>query len=185
MRQTVVARRLAMDPREREAASAVIARRAIETIAKISPATVALYVAFDDESDPRPVMNWALDHDIAVALPVTVGPRKMVFRSHRPDVPLVDGGFKTLAPPASAGECIPDLIVAPLLAFDRQGGRLGWGRGFYDRVVSDIRQSGRHVYMLGIAFSSQEVSEVPMEGHDVRLDEVATELETINWRRKA
>ncbi|MHA1565240.1 MAG: 5-formyltetrahydrofolate cyclo-ligase, partial [Alphaproteobacteria bacterium] len=63
LRQTAVARRLAMNPQARQAASAVIARRAIETVARVSPATVALYVAFDDECDPRLIMDWALDHD--------------------------------------------------------------------------------------------------------------------------
>jgi 5-formyltetrahydrofolate cyclo-ligase len=68
----------------------------------------------------------------------------------------------------------PDLILAPLLAFDRRGGRLGQGGGYFDRAIADLRARGPLIVM-GLAFAGQEVGEVPLEAHDARLDAVLTE----------
>lgn len=74
----------------------------------------------------------------------------------------------------SAGSVRPDVLLVPLLAFDRQGGRLGYGAGYYDRTIADLRASGR-VRTLGLAFAAQEVAVTPRENHDVLLDGVVTE----------
>jgi 5-formyltetrahydrofolate cyclo-ligase len=69
----------------------------------------------------------------------------------------------------------PDLILAPLLAFDRRGGRLGQGGGSYDRTLATLRAAGE-VFVIGLAFAGQEIDRVPTEPHDQGLDAILTEL---------
>jgi 5-formyltetrahydrofolate cyclo-ligase len=68
----------------------------------------------------------------------------------------------------------PNLIIAPLLGFDRRGGRLGQGAGHYDRTLADLRKD-RPVFVLGLAYAGQEVEAVPIDAHDQRLDAILTE----------
>jgi hypothetical protein len=78
------------------------------------------------------------------------------------------------APPQHAEEKRPELVVAPLLAFDRFGGRLGQGGGHYDRALAALRRTGP-VFLLGLAFAGQEVDRLDLEPHDQPLDAVLTE----------
>jgi 5-formyltetrahydrofolate cyclo-ligase len=68
----------------------------------------------------------------------------------------------------------PNLVIAPVLAFDRHGGRLGQGGGHYDRTLADLRGQ-RPVFVLGVAFAGQEIEAAPMDPHDQRLDAILTE----------
>ena len=81
-------------------------------------------------------------------------------------------------PPLAVGGLVWPAIVTPLLAFDRRGGRLGQGGGHYDRTLSALR-AVRPVFVLGLAYSGQELDAVPMAGHDQRLDAIVTETEFI------
>jgi 5-formyltetrahydrofolate cyclo-ligase len=77
------------------------------------------------------------------------------------------------------GEAVaPDLVIAPLLAFDRKGGRLGQGAGHYDRTLANLRAL-KPVFVLGLGYAGQEVAEIPLEAHDQRLDAILTETEYI------
>jgi len=73
----------------------------------------------------------------------------------------------------------PDLLLVPLLAFDRAGYRLGWGGGFYDRTLAELRSSGTPVVAVGVGYSAQEVDAVPRDHYDARLDWVVTEADII------
>jgi 5-formyltetrahydrofolate cyclo-ligase len=73
----------------------------------------------------------------------------------------------------------PDFVIAPLAAFDRSGGRIGYGAGYYDAAIADLAARGRRFRLAGIAFACQEVGEVPVEPHDVRLPLIATERELV------
>jgi len=84
-------------------------------------------------------------------------------------------------PPPEAPEVHPDVLLVPLLAFDRNGNRLGYGAGYYDMTIAALRAKKR-VVAVGIAFAAQEVDEVPTTPRDARLDLVLTERETIDIR---
>ncbi len=178
MRAAARERRDLMDPDERRSLSAIVARRTINLLSPRQPLCVAVYIAIRSECDPDAIRNWAYDRGVEVALPAIDGGDRMVFRRHAPGDVLVDGGFGTRQPHSSTPNVRPDVIVAPLLAFDRTGGRLGYGRGYYDRAISEIDEVPRLV--LGVAFSVQEIADIPRERHDLRLDLVATELETVD-----
>jgi 5-formyltetrahydrofolate cyclo-ligase len=117
-----------------------------------------------------------------VGLPVMVE-AGLVFRRYRPGEPLVPLGFGTRGPGPDAPEILPDALLMPLSAFDRQGGRVGYGRGFYDRAIANLRAMGRFPRLIGIAFSVQEVAAVPMEPHDAPLDMIVTERDVFRFAR--
>ncbi len=116
--------------------------------------------------------------DGLIALPAIVGD-DIVFRRFDGAGDLEAGRFGTRQPPAAAPQYRPDLIVAPLAAFDRSGGRIGYGGGFYDRYVAQLRKRNHPFRFIGIAFACQEVATVPLARHDERLDAIATEREWI------
>jgi 5-formyltetrahydrofolate cyclo-ligase len=91
---------------------------------------------------------------------------------------LVDGPFGTREPPAGTPELPPEVLILPLVAFDRRGYRLGYGGGYYDRTLAVLRRQGRAL-AVGVGFAAQEVVAVPCGRHDQRLDWIVTEREAI------
>ena len=146
---------------------------------------VAAYQAQGSEVDPQPVLDAILGFDPGFAtpvLPVALDKTSpLAFRYWNPQDRLVPDAFGIPAPPKSAPELVPNLVITPLLAFDRKGGRLGQGAGHYDRTLAKLRRD-RPVFMLGLAFSGQEVEELPQERHDQRLDAILTETAYIEVR---
>jgi 5-formyltetrahydrofolate cyclo-ligase len=105
------------------------------------------------------------------------------FRLWDPRTPLEPDAFGIPSPPLWADVVQPDLVIAPLLAFDRAGGRLGQGAGHYDRTLANLRAL-KPVLVLGLAYAGQEVDAIPMEPHDQRLDAILTETEFISVARE-
>ena len=136
---------------------------------------VAGYWPIRDEIDPRPLMRRLHASGHACALCV-LGEHAapLAFRAWEPGTTLEPGGFGTLAPPADSAELAPDIVLTPLLAFDEQGHRLGYGGGYYDRTLARLRADGR-VLAVGAAFEVQRVESVPHTAGDGRLDWVITE----------
>jgi 5-formyltetrahydrofolate cyclo-ligase len=139
---------------------------------------VSAYVPRGSEFDPQPVLRAILGFDpghVTPALPVAADrDSPLIFREWRPSDSLVPDAFGIPAPPASAPEVTPNLVIAPILAFDRHGGRLGQGGGHYDRTLANLREL-RPVFVLGVAFAGQEIDAAPMDPHDQRLDAILTE----------
>jgi 5-formyltetrahydrofolate cyclo-ligase len=128
------------------------------------------------EIDIRPLLTELHARGHAIALPVT--PKRglpLTFRRWRPGDAMVAERFGTMRPIGE--ELSPNFLLVPLLAFDRHGGRLGYGGGFYDRTLPLLSPR----FALGCAFAAQEVPSVPMGPSDVRLDAVATEREVMRW----
>jgi len=136
---------------------------------------VALYHAIRDETPTAELALRLRAAGLPLALPAVPAPNATpVFRAWEPDAPLEPDACGVPSPTADAAAVRPCVIVAPLVGFDRRGGRLGYGGGYYDRAIADARARGP-VFTLGLAFSRQELERVPTEGHDARLDAVATE----------
>ncbi len=129
-----------------------------------------------DEIDIVPLISQlhATGHPIGLPVVVSKG-APLIFRSWHPGLAMVDGGFKTEVPPASAAELVPEILIVPLLAFDSEGYRLGYGGGFYDRTLEKLRNSGARPLAVGVAFSAQHVARVPRDRYDQPLDWIVTE----------
>lgn len=139
--------------------------------------TLAGYVAMRGEIDPGPALAQAAHHG-PVGLPVTEGRGlPLRFRAWTPGCAMAPGGFGTLVP-AVGGWMVPEVLVVPLVAFDRRGGRLGYGGGFYDRTLAGLRAAGP-VLAIGFAWAAQEDDALPLEPTDAPLDLVVTEAGVI------
>lgn len=113
------------------------------------------------------------------ALPAVVERgQPLVFREWNPGDPMEPDALGIPGPAAGARVVEPDVIFAPVLAFDRKGGRLGQGGGFYDRTIAALRRK-KPVFVVGVAYSGQELTNVPMAPHDERLDAILTETEYV------
>ena len=133
------------------------------------------YHAVGAELDPSPLIRRLAGTGAMFALPVSLAVGEpLIFRAWEPGDTMVPDAVNIPAPPSSAAELHPDLLICPLLAFDRQGGRLGQGGGFYDRTIANLR-AAKPVFVLGLAYAGQEVEQLPVEAHDQRLDAILTE----------
>ena len=181
-------RRQALRRRERlaEAADAGAARRVMEEglklIASLAPAgaVVAGYVPVRGELDIMPLLRALVGRGHDVVLPVVARrDAPLVFRRWRPGMKLKAARFNIPAPPEEAPELTPDIVLTPLAAFDRVGHRLGYGGGYYDRTLADLRASRPaergDVIAIGCAWAGQEIDCIPTLGTDERLDWILTE----------
>ncbi|MFZ4067498.1 MAG: 5-formyltetrahydrofolate cyclo-ligase [Phenylobacterium sp.] len=134
----------------------------------------AAYLPVSGEIDCGPLALHLMALGADRLLPHVLGEGRMRFLSAPPGGRLEPDASGLPAPPQDAEEKRPDLVIAPLLAFDRFGGRLGQGGGHYDRVLAELRRTGP-VFVLGLAFAGQEVDRLDLEPHDQPLDAVLTE----------
>lgn len=133
---------------------------------------VAVYRAIGSEIDADALSMALIERGRELCLPV-VNERDapMTFRRWSPGEPLELDAAGVPAPFPLAGAVVPDLIITPLLAFDARGGRLGQGGGYYDRTFAALPDAIR----IGFAYAGQEIEDLPIEPHDIRLHGVLTE----------
>ena len=129
------------------------------------------YMPMRCEIDPLPAMAL---HQGPVGVPVIIArATPLQFRAWTATAPMVQGRFGARVP--EGGDWIvPQVLIVPLLAWDRRGYRLGYGGGFYDRTLQGLRERGP-VLAIGFAFAAQEVAQVPVDATDQRLEMVVTE----------
>ena len=140
-------------------------------------AIVSGYWPIQSEINPFPLMQMFEERGYDLALPVlrpTEMGYEMGFRRFRLGDPLVPGPFGIREPGDVAPRVEPDVLLLPMLGFDPAGVRLGYGGGYFDRALQVLRAK-KPVTAYGIAFSAQQLAEVPHEGHDERLDGIFTE----------
>jgi 5-formyltetrahydrofolate cyclo-ligase len=177
LRQAAFARRRALSPQDRQAASAAAAERALPLLlAGADP--IAAYWPRGEEIDPRPLIHDLQAAGRSVVLPATRPDGLLEFRLWRAGEELHPAGFSLLEPAPDAQVLAPRTLLVPLVAFDRRGHRLGHGKGYYDRALAALSHQAP-VRTIGFAFSVQEMASVPAELHDMPLDLIVTERETI------
>jgi 5-formyltetrahydrofolate cyclo-ligase len=136
---------------------------------------VSGFTPFADEIDVMPLMTRLAGENWQTALPVVVARgQPLAFRAWAPGDPTVAGIWSIPVPLESAPELEPDVLIVPMLAFDGEGYRLGYGGGFYDRTLARLRAI-KPVVAVGAAFAGQEVARVPRGPHDEPLDWIVTE----------
>jgi 5-formyltetrahydrofolate cyclo-ligase len=145
-------------------------------------AIVSLYFPMRDEIDTEPLVAALIEDGARIALPVVVRKKSPLgFRAYVPGDHLINGAYGELVPAEPAEVVRPDILVVPLLAFTRAGGRLGYGGGYYDRTLESLRESGAPM-AVGYAFGAQEVDALPLTPLDQPLDWVVTERGAIKCR---
>ena len=169
------AARVAAFARRKEAHQAGIGTSAhlSEVLAGYRGVPLAGYMPMRTEIDPLPAMAEAAAHG-PVGVPVIMGAATpLKFRQWEPDCALIAGEFGAMIP--ESGEWIePEILIVPLVAFSRTGGRLGYGGGFYDRTLEQLRAK-RATLAIGFAYSAQEDANIPLEPVDQLLNLIVTE----------
>jgi 5-formyltetrahydrofolate cyclo-ligase len=173
LRRTARSRREALSPEFRAEASKSISFQFFDKVAFGPEDAIAGYWRIRDEVDCQPILVRLMDSAQTVILPVVTGAAEpLQFRIWGADAPLYEAGFGTLAPSDLAPRAEPDLILMPLLGYDRTGTRLGYGGGYYDRTLAAMT---KRPMLVGLAFSAQALDHIPREAHDIPLDAVVTE----------
>ncbi|WP_414471974.1 5-formyltetrahydrofolate cyclo-ligase [Microvirga sp. M2] len=180
LRREALVRRDGLDSLLREEAARAIAERAqgFSDLHDVNP--VGGYWPIRSEVDPRPLMEALVERGQDVALSQILHPH-LSWRLWRPGDVLIKGGFGVREPGPDAPEVFPKALIVPLVAFDRRGGRIGYGKGHFDRTIAAL-EAQHPVLTIGLAYAVQEIEQVPVEEHDRLLDVVITETELIRTK---
>ncbi|EAU41108.1 hypothetical protein FP2506_12614 [Fulvimarina pelagi HTCC2506] len=175
LRKAALARRDAMDESDRIEASLMVAEHGDRFLADVEPGTIVSgFLPIRSEVDLRPLMTHLADRGATLCVPAIVE-NNLQFRELKRGAELVEQGFGTVSPGEDAAVLNPLVMLVPLSAFDRRGGRIGYGGGFYDRAIQRLIDTGVTPHLVGTGFSIQEVDEAPMAEHDRYLDAIVTE----------
>jgi 5-formyltetrahydrofolate cyclo-ligase len=143
---------------------------------------IAGYMPMRTEISPLATMTILHGQGKRICVPVIEGAgRPLKFAEWTPEAEMQAGPFGALVP-ADAGYLEPELLITPLVAFDRQGYRLGYGGGYYDRSFAELRRK-RTTWGIGFAYAGQEVKAVPREATDQQLDALVTQTEILRFDR--
>jgi 5-formyltetrahydrofolate cyclo-ligase len=183
LRAAAQARRDALPSGGRKTAAEAIAARPYPLA--ITPGTnISGFMPLKSEINPLPLLQKLAEAGARLALPAIAGRGKpLIMRAWEFGAPLDRGQWGIREPKPDAPEVEPDILMVPLLAFDRAGYRLGYGAGYYDMTIHRLRAL-KPVTAVGIAFAAQEVPKIPTTPRDERLDLVLTEREVIDLRGK-
>jgi 5-formyltetrahydrofolate cyclo-ligase len=181
LRGEAITRRDALPPAERAKVADIIAARAFPV--QVGPGTIVSgFSPLKSEINPVPLMRRLADAGARLALPVVAGKgQPLIMRAWAFGEPLAAGVWGIREPRPQAAAVDPDILLVPLLAFDRRGHRIGYGAGYYDLTIAALRAK-KPITAVGIAFAMQEIEAVPATPRDARLDLVLTEREVIDFR---
>ncbi|WP_427977253.1 5-formyltetrahydrofolate cyclo-ligase [Agarivorans sp.] len=146
---------------------------------------IALYLAFDGELDLQPLIEWLWQQNKRLYVPL-VDPMEMGemhFHRYQPNSQMQSNRFGIDEPVFDRSQVINsqqlDLVLAPLVAFDSQGNRLGMGGGYYDRLLAKI--DGERPLVIGLAHDCQQINEVPIQAWDKPLKQIITPSKCWSW----
>lgn len=178
LRRAMLERRRAAHRSESKGAAAAVSHRITGEI-EFKGKIIAGYWPLGDELDCRPALEALSRAGAQVALPVVAGQGQvLLFRTWKPGDTLDQGPFGTMHPGTRAAVVCPQILLIPLIAFDLEGNRLGYGAGYYDRTISSLRARDG-VSAIGLAYDCQRVDMVPVDAHDQPLDAVLTPSNTL------
>ena len=136
---------------------------------------IAGYYPSNYEVDILNFLERASKNKFRIVLPVIRSSKTMSFKLWIFKEPLYVNKFGMLEPKDTKKEIIPDLIMVPLVAFDVRLNRIGYGKGYYDRSLQKIRKNKKETISIGIAYSFQQCTRIPVDKHDFKLDYIFTE----------
>jgi len=192
LRRTLLATRETLAARD--ALDAALAKRLTDEIARWAPRCIGFYWPIQGEFDARAIVGgWLAEAGVVegstsgavkmsatiaarlAALPVVTAPAApLVFHRWTPDTPMTEGQYR-IPVPQDTEVLVPDLLLVPCVGFTRDGLRLGYGGGFYDRTLHALSPAPR---TIGIAYDALEISRLTAEAHDLALDAIVTESAT-------
>ena len=164
-------------------AAAAVTTNFLSAVTLAPRAIIGGYWPIGTEIDVRPLLTALHERGHPCGLPVVHRGQPLTFHRWRPNDRLVRGVFGIDVPDPKAPEVVPDVFLAPLLAFDASGMRIGYGGGYYDRTIPALR-ARRPLLVVGVAYAAQEVERVPTDKFDQRLDWIVTESAARHFERR-
>lgn len=183
-RKIYLSLRSSLSWREREAKSAQICQKLLALASWQRAQTVMLYAAFKNEVETADLIQVALDQKKNVLLPRIEGGKGIVPYQIKAFPDDVAPGYAGILEPhskTSPWRDAIDLIVLPGIAFDMEGGRLGYGKGCYDRFLKQMSLSS---FKIGLTFEICLVTSLPLEDHDEKVDVIITEKRIVTPHTK-
>ncbi len=180
IRKRLIGLRNAIPREEIEEKSHAIQQRVMGLEAVRSASTLMVYLSFGSEVDLDGLIRWCWEEGKRIVVPVC-RPENRALTACRIDGfdELETGHYGIRAPKAGLIRPLPggeiDVILVPAVAFDRRGYRIGYGGGYYDRFLPQAPQAAK----IGVAFASQVIKEIPVDGYDLPVDMIVTESEVI------
>ena len=147
--------------------------------------TASLYFPINNEIPPFDFINYLQKKEITLSLPVIDTKNKFInFKKWDPKDQLIQGPFGTLEPSKTELCILPQILVVPMLLFDREFNRLGYGGGYYDKSINILKnyfKKEKKIFItIGLAYSIQEEKKLPRENHDIKMDYIITENEVLS-----
>jgi 5-formyltetrahydrofolate cyclo-ligase len=175
LRARIKAWRAGLSTEAKVRAADAVAERGLAFLPALAKGSVvSAYAPMAEEFRVWPLLRRLHAQAVTLAMPVMQGKgRRLAFRAWKPGDAMDSGVWGIAEPKVERPTLEPDVLLVPLLAFDRQGWRLGYGGGFYDRTLRDLR-TRKPVVAVGLAYDEQEVDAVPHLDYDQRLDWVLT-----------
>lgn len=171
-RRRLLALRSGTSPAQRRLWGSAIEARLRAQLAQRPGVTLGVYWPFQAEFDPRPLAGELIEHDFAAALPVVVDKKgPLEYRLWRPGDPLVDGVWG-IPVPERREIAVPEVVLAPLVGFDRQCYRLGYGGGYFDRTLAALAPKP---LAFGVGFELSRVETIYPQEFDAPMDLIITE----------
>lgn len=164
-------------------AGLMLAQHELPIERKSARASLSGFYPYQAEINVLPLLARLASEGWQTALPVVMAKgAPLTFRAWAPGEPTGRGIWDIHIPLETAPELQPDVLLVPMLAFDRRGYRLGYGGGFYDRTLAELRKL-KPVTAIGVAYAEQETAEVPISEFDEPLDWILTERGVIEPKR--
>lgn len=185
IRQTVRQYRRQLTCEQQNSAADKITHLVLEHELIRSASHLALFLSFDGEINTHPLIKKLWTQNKKVYLPVLhpFNRHQLLFLHYRADTQLIKNRFHIAEPALNVMDVMPiaqlDILFVPLVAFDKQGQRLGMGGGFYDRLLANWRK--KLFYPIGLAHDCQLVNKIPTAPWDIPLPEIITPSKRWRW----
>ena len=176
LRQQIRKTRANLTALQQQQAENSITQQALALIEARNAQHIALYVSFDGEISTDKLIKtlWAQDKHVYLPVLHPFNPNHLLFLRYLPDTPMLKNKFGIWEPKLNVQNVLPldelDILFTPLVAFDKQGNRLGMGGGFYDRTLQNWQNSS--FIPVGLAHQCQQVEQLPTEAWDVPLHQI-------------
>lgn len=176
LRQQIRKTRANLTALQQRQAEESITQQAIVLIEERNAQHIALYISFDGEISTEKLIKtlWAQGKQVYLPVLHPFKPNHLLFLRYLPDTPMCQNKFGIWEPKLNVQNVLPldelDILFTPLVAFDKQGNRLGMGGGFYDRTLQNWQNSS--FIPVGLAHQCQQVEQLPTEAWDVPLHQI-------------
>lgn len=185
IRDVIINKRNRINPAERKKKDALIGKRFLSLVDFKRSVNILFYASFRSEVNTISLINHALEKGKNISLPLVDAGKEQLRLYIIKDVSELEPGYMGILEPMPkrSREILLkdiDIVIIPGAGFDMNGNRLGYGKGYYDKLLS---KSKRHVNTIALAFEEQIIPKVPKEVHDVSIDKIVTEARVINCKQ--